>query len=75
MLQYSLDLYVPKKLIHSKYSKRATPWFTPKILSDIHDKQKANHKAERSQDPIHIQHYKHLKNKLKVIIRAAKLHH
>ena len=75
ILQNCLDTYTPLKKIRSKYFKRPTPWLTLDILSAISAKHKAKRTAELTHDPGDVDCYKSIKNGLKTMIRAAKLHY
>ena len=75
ILQSSLDTYAPLKRIWCKYFKRPTPWLTQDILSAISAKHKAKRTAECTHDPGDVDCHKSIKNGLKTMIRAAKLHY
>ena len=68
-----LDRYAPLKSVTSKFSKRPTPWMTPKLFQAIKVKNKAKWFAFKTRDPHDIAAYKSLKNKSKPSIHEAKL--
>ena len=72
ILQNCLDVYAPLRL-SSKKSRRPTPWMTPSLLIAIKDKKQAKRKVEMSHNSNDIVVYKQIKNRLKILVREAKL--
>ena len=73
ILKSYLDFYAPLQLSSKKKSRGPTPWMTPSLLSAIKIKKLAKRKAEASHDSNDVAVYKEIKNRLKVLVREAKL--
>ena len=68
-----LDTFVPLRRVYSRKSKRPTPWFSTVISNLIKLKNRAKKRADQSKAESDQVAYKKHKNKLKHVIRQAKL--
>ena len=68
-----MDTHIPLKKVHSKYFKRPTPWITPDILAVITAKYKAKCAADRNHNPVDLDNYRSIKNRLKMMVCTAKM--
>ena len=73
ILYRCLDMYAPSHTVPIKHSHRPTPWITSDLLTAIKHKSKAKRRAESTGLGADISYYKHLKNRLKVLVREAKI--
>ena len=73
ILYRCLDMYAPSHTVPIKHSRRPTPWITPDLLTAIKHKSKAKRRAESTGLEADFSYYRHLKNRLKVLVREAKL--
>jgi len=58
ILKYTLQSFALLKKVHSKKSKRSTPWISDSILEKIKLKNKAKQISERIGNPADIDFYK-----------------
>lgn len=73
ILQNTLQSFAPLKRVYSRLSKRPTPWISDTILEQIKLKNKAKRVAENSGGVDELSFYKRCKNKLKAVVRQAKI--
>ena len=72
-LQQCLDEFIPLKRVHSRKSRRPTPWFTDDIQKKIKDKNQAKCVFERTGNLDDRLVFRKLENNLKHTMRQAKL--
>ena len=73
ILEECLHIFVPLRKVYSRKSKRPTPWFLTDISNLIKLKNKAKKRADRSKAESDQAVYKNYRNKLKHVVRQAKL--
>ena len=74
VLHDCLNTFAPAKSINCKTRFHCpTPWLSPSLLLDIKKKHQARRKAEKTGSDDDVLYYKKLKNRLKHLVREAKL--
>jgi len=73
IIEWCLDQHFPLKRISCKTTKRHSPWMSDDVMVAIHQKNRAKHAAEKTEDAVDFSIYKKMKNSLKSMIPSANL--